>query len=49
MGSVDEEEEIAGISHFIEHMLFKGTPQRKVGKIAQEIHGLGGYLNAFTS
>ncbi|MBM3464219.1 MAG: insulinase family protein [Armatimonadetes bacterium] len=49
VGSVDEPDERAGISHFIEHMLFKGTPRRPVGKIAQEIHSLGGYLNGFTS
>lgn len=48
-GSVDESEEEAGIAHFVEHMLFKGTKTRPVGKIAQEIHSLGGCLNGFTS
>ncbi|MEI7542415.1 MAG: pitrilysin family protein [bacterium] len=38
-----------GISHFIEHMLFKGTTKRKVGDIDKEIKSLGGYNNAFTS
>lgn len=49
VGSLDESEDQAGISHFLEHMLFKGTPTRPVGRIAQEIHALGGYLNGFTS
>lgn len=49
VGSVDEDDGRAGLSHFVEHMLFKGTPRRPVGKIAQEIHSLGGYLNGFTS
>ena len=49
VGSVDEDDSRAGLSHFVEHMLFKGTPKRPVGRIAQEIHSLGGYLNGFTS
>lgn len=49
VGSLDEDDAEAGISHFLEHMLFKGTPRRPVGRIAQEVHGLGGYLNGFTS
>lgn len=48
VGSVNESDQIAGISHFIEHMLFKGTKKRAVGEIAREIHGCGGYMNAFT-
>ncbi len=48
-GSVDEIEENNGISHFIEHMLFKGTDKRSPKSIAEEIESLGGYLNAFTS
>ena len=40
---------INGITHFIEHMLFKGTKKRTPGRIASEIESLGGYLNAFTS
>jgi zinc protease len=39
----------SGISHFLEHMLFKGTKRRKVGEIAQEIQSVGGYQNAATS
>lgn len=38
-----------GISHFVEHMLFKGTERRGVGEIAREIESLGGEMNAFTS
>ena len=38
-----------GITHFIEHMLFKGTKKRSARKIAVEIESAGGYLNAFTS
>lgn len=49
VGALHESDPVAGVSHFIEHMLFKGTPRRPVGRMAQEIHELGGYLNAFTS
>ncbi|MFQ3168687.1 MAG: putative Zn-dependent peptidase [Limisphaerales bacterium] len=38
-----------GISHFLEHMLFKGTPRRSAARISQEVEGLGGYINACTS
>jgi len=38
-----------GITHFIEHMLFKGTPSRPVGTIDQEVRRYGGTINAFTS
>jgi predicted Zn-dependent peptidase len=38
-----------GICHFIEHMLFKGTPQRSARQIAVEIDSVGGVINAFTS
>lgn len=48
VGAVHETPEIAGLSHFIEHMLFKGTPKRPLGEIAREIYGCGGYMNAFT-
>ena len=48
-GSRDEEDRTAGISHFVEHMFFKGTRRRKARDIAQEIDSLGGELNAFTS
>ncbi|MBX3731372.1 MAG: insulinase family protein [Verrucomicrobiae bacterium] len=37
-----------GISHFIEHLLFKGTARRSAAEISQAVEGIGGYLNAFT-
>src|SRR5881296_2274834 len=37
-----------GVSHFIEHLLFKGTRKRSAKEISQAVEGLGGYLNAFT-
>jgi len=49
VGSRDESEDEAGLSHFVEHMLFKGTSRRTAAQIAQEMDGLGGDLNAFTS
>lgn len=48
-GSKNEHKHNNGISHFIEHMLFKGTKKRSARRIADEIESLGGYLNAFTS
>src|SRR2546422_8104823 len=39
----------AGLSHVLEHMLFKGTTTRAVAGIAQEIASKGGYINAYTS
>jgi predicted Zn-dependent peptidase len=47
-GAQYETEEIKGISHFIEHLVFKGTKKRKVDEIPREIEGKGGILNAFT-
>jgi len=49
VGSRDENEQNNGISHFLEHMFFKGTKKRTAKKIAEDIESLGGYLNAFTS
>jgi zinc protease len=49
VGSADEQDKEAGITHFIEHMLFKGTAKRKVGEIAREVETAGGEINAFTS
>ncbi len=49
VGSRDETEKNSGISHFLEHMFFKGTKKRSAKKIAEDIESLGGYLNAFTS
>ena len=48
-GGINECEEEKGISHFIEHMLYKGTPTRSAKKIAEEIELNGGELNGFTS
>jgi len=48
-GSVDEQPGEEGAAHFLEHMLFKGTPRRGLGVAASEIEGLGGDLNAYTS
>ncbi|MEX0602767.1 MAG: pitrilysin family protein [Bacteroidota bacterium] len=48
-GSRDENEQNNGISHFIEHMVFKGTTNRKSAEISRSIESVGGYLNAFTS
>ena len=50
IGSANEGKyEGSGISHFIEHMLFKGTPQLKVGEFHSKVSGLGGETNAHTS
>jgi len=48
-GGVNEKEEEKGISHFIEHLLYKGTPTRNAKKIADDIEKRGGDLNGFTS
>ena len=49
-GSEYEPKEVNGISHFMEHMMFKGTTRRsRVGAIAEELAGLGAQSNAFTS
>ena len=39
----------AGLSHLLEHLMFKGTPTRGNSQMAQQIHDLGGHLNAYTS
>ena len=48
-GSSHERENEAGISHFLEHLFFKGTPSRPVGTMDRQIKALGGYNNAATS
>lgn len=49
-GSVDEGRWLgAGLSHVLEHMLFKGTTTRGPGRIDQEVQDAGGYMNAYTS
>jgi predicted Zn-dependent peptidase len=49
VGGRHEPTRLCGVSHFIEHMLFKGTRRRSARQISQEVEGIGGYLNAFTS
>ena len=48
-GSRDEPNRIAGASHFLEHLLFKGTPTRSARQIAEAFDAVGGDLNAFTA
>ena len=47
-GSRDESAELNGISHFVEHMVFKGTTSRSAQQIAREVDTIGGNLDAFT-
>ena len=49
VGSAHENDSERGISHVIEHMAFKGTKKRGVGRIAEEVEELGGEINAYTS
>ncbi len=49
VGSRDENSRNNGITHFIEHMIFKGTKKRTARQISDAIESYGGYLNAFTS
>ncbi|MBS4177073.1 M16 family metallopeptidase [Lederbergia citrea] len=48
-GSRDEDESNNGISHFLEHMFFKGTDTRSAREIAESFDSIGGQVNAFTS
>jgi predicted Zn-dependent peptidase len=48
-GSRDEPEELAGASHFLEHLLFKGTDRRSAQEIAEVVEAVGGEMNAFTT
>ena len=48
-GSIYEDNNENGLSHFIEHMLFKGTKKRTAKEIAQTLEAVGGQLNAFTA
>src|ERR1700674_1139748 len=48
-GSRREPVELNGISHFIEHMLFKGTTRRSAEDIARSVDSIGGNLDAFTA
>ena len=49
VGGRHESAQESGISHFIEHLLFKGTKKRNAKKITESVEGVGGYLNAFTT
>ena len=49
VGSRDESSPEAGMSHFMEHMMFKGTPSRTAAQISESFDRLGGELNAFTA
>jgi len=48
-GSRDEPANLAGASHFLEHLLFKGTPSRSARSIAEAVDAVGGDMNAFTT
>ncbi|HWC13397.1 MAG TPA: pitrilysin family protein [Actinomycetota bacterium] len=48
VGARDEPDNLAGTSHFLEHLLFKGTPKRSAKEIADEFDAVGGDVNAFT-
>jgi predicted Zn-dependent peptidase len=48
-GSRDENDKIAGVSHFLEHMLFKGTPTRSADDVNREFDEMGAHYNAFTN
>ena len=47
-GASDEWDEVSGVSHFIEHMMFKGTENRTAKQIAEDVDKIGGVFNAFT-
>jgi predicted Zn-dependent peptidase len=49
IGGRFEPAHLCGVSHFIEHMLFKGTKRRTAREISEDVEGIGGYLNAFTT
>ncbi len=49
VGGRDEEKRQSGLSHFLEHLVFKGTKKRTANQIKESVEGVGGSLNAFTS
>jgi len=49
IGSSDETEANAGVSHLLEHVLFDGTARRSKEELFREVYGMGGYLNGFTA
>ena len=48
-GSRDEDQQLNGISHFVEHMVFKGTKHRSAEDIARQVDSIGGNMDAFTA
>ena len=48
-GSRDETDALSGVSHFLEHMAFKGTPTRSAADVNRELDEMGAHSNAFTS
>lgn len=48
-GARDESDELAGVSHFLEHMVFKGTPRRSAEDVNREFDEMGAHYNAFTT
>src|SRR6202049_2583341 len=48
-GARDETADVAGVSHFLEHMMFKGTPTRSAEDVNREFDEMGAHYNAFTS
>jgi predicted Zn-dependent peptidase len=48
-GARDESDEVAGVSHFLEHMMFKGTPTRSADDVNRDFDEMGAHYNAFTS
>lgn len=48
-GARDESDELAGVSHFLEHMMFKGTPTRSAADVNREFDEMGAHYNAYTS
>lgn len=47
-GAADENDSVSGVSHYIEHMMFKGTDKRTAKEIASDVDKIGGMFNAFT-
>lgn len=47
-GASDETDDVSGVSHYIEHMMFKGTENRTAKEIASDVDKIGGMFNAFT-
>jgi predicted Zn-dependent peptidase len=48
-GARDESDDVSGVSHFLEHMMFKGTPTRTADDVNREFDEMGAHYNAFTS